>query len=141
MNRPSTAGASARPFLAGAGAGLILVVAMLTPALAQTPAPQAPPQPFAPSWAMLAGWDVFAGKSCGKCHAVRGTLATGTVAPDLTHFAGRPTISTGVLTNTPENLARYLHDPNAVKPGVLMPNFRLSDDDIQALVAYLEGLR
>ena len=62
-------------------------------------------------------------------------------APALTNFGSRETISAGVLTNTPENLARYLRDPQAVKPGVLMPNFHLSDADVEALVAYLEGLK
>lgn len=46
-----------------------------------------------------------------------------------------------MLPHTPENLARYLRDPQAVKPGVLMPNFRLNDADVAALVAYLEGLK
>jgi mono/diheme cytochrome c family protein len=72
-------------FVASAGAALILAVAMLAPALAQTSAPQTPPQPFAPSWAMLAGWDVFAAKGCGKCHAVRG--AGGMEGPDLARIA------------------------------------------------------
>ncbi len=46
-----------------------------------------------------------------------------------------------MLPHTPENLARYLHDPQEVKPGVLMPNFRLQEWEVQALVAYLESLR
>ena len=34
----------------------------------------------------------------------------------------------------------WLHDPNAVKLGSKMPNYHLSDDEIDALVAYLESL-
>jgi cytochrome c oxidase subunit 2 len=40
-----------------------------------------------------------------------------------------------------ENLARWLRNPQAVKPGNLMPNLNLSDQDIAALVAYLESLK
>lgn len=87
------------------------------------------------------GSQIFAQSTCGSCHAIAGTAQQGQAAPALTNFGSRQTISAGVLDNTSENLARYLRDPGAVKPGVLMPNFRLSEDDIAALVAYLEGLK
>ena len=45
------------------------------------------------------------------------------------------------MPNTPENLARWIHDPPAVKPGSFMPNYHLSDEEIQQLVAYLETLK
>ena len=44
----------------------------------------------------------------------------------------------GALENTPENLAAWLHDPDDFKPGSNMPNFKLSDGDVRALVAFLE---
>jgi cytochrome c oxidase subunit 2 len=87
------------------------------------------------------GKRLFAQYACGNCHAIAGTEWNGVAAPALTNFSARQTISAGVLTNTPENLARYLRDPQAVKPGIGMPNFRLSDDEVQALVAYLESLK
>jgi cytochrome c oxidase subunit 2 len=87
------------------------------------------------------GQQVFDQSTCGSCHSIAGTAYNGRAAPALTNFGSRATISAGVLTNTPENLARYLRDPQAVKPGVLMPNFQLGDADIEALVAYLEGLK
>ena len=34
---------------------------------------------------------------CGKCHSVRGTPATGTKGPDLTHLMSRSTIAAGML--------------------------------------------
>ncbi len=98
-----------------------------------------PPQPLAEPLAER-GRAVYAARTCGSCHAIAG-VSTGEAGPDLTHFGSRPTISAGVLVNTPENLARYLANPQAVKPGIYMPNFRLSDEEIAALVAYLEGLR
>jgi len=85
------------------------------------------------------GQQIFQARTCANCHSVQGTTAPPDVGPNLAHFATRDTIATGVLTNTPANLARWLKNPDAYKPGVLMPNLNLSDDELQALVAYLEG--
>jgi len=35
----------------------------------------------------------------------------------------------------------WLHNPPAVKPGSIMPNLNLPDDQVTALVAYLESLK
>ena len=87
------------------------------------------------------GQQIFQQQACGNCHAVRGTSAAGGVAPDLTHVGSRTTLAAGALTNTPDNLQRWLHDPQRVKPGANMPTFKLSDADVQALASYLEGLK
>ncbi|HWV36825.1 MAG TPA: cytochrome c oxidase subunit II [Thermomicrobiales bacterium] len=88
------------------------------------------------------GRQTFLTQSCAACHTVAGTQAQGKVGPDLTHFGNRATIGAGVLTNTPENLEAWLRDPKQYKPGILMPGFdRLSDEQIQSLVEYLEGLK
>jgi len=47
----------------------------------------------------------------------------------------------GALENTPRNLALFLHDPDSFKPGSNMPNVKLSDRELQELVAYLETLK
>jgi cytochrome c oxidase subunit 2 len=44
------------------------------------------------------------------------------------------------LHNTPQNLDRWLADPQQLKPGANMPEVPLSAEDRAALVAYLEGL-
>jgi cytochrome c oxidase subunit 2 len=87
------------------------------------------------------GEQVFLSQTCIDCHAVAGTPAQSIIGPDLTHFDSRETLGAGVLANTPANLRRWLHDPQAVKPGNLMPRFPLSDADVDALATYLEGLR
>lgn len=87
------------------------------------------------------GRQLFAQYACGNCHAIAGTAWTAQAAPSLTNYSARQTISAGVLPHTPENLARYLRNPQAVKPGIYMPNFRLSEPEVQALVAYLESLK
>jgi cytochrome c oxidase subunit 2 len=81
-----------------------------------------------------------ASNSCIACHAVKG-ISAGVLGPDLTHLASRSTIAAGVLANDSASLARWLRDPEAIKPGSKMPTIGLSDDEIAALVAYLRRLR
>lgn len=90
--------------------------------------------------AAVRGKEVFLSLPCGGCHAIRGTSAAGVVGPDLTHMAGRLTIGAGTLDNTPENLRAWLRDPQAVKPGNLMPTPQLDDAQLEDLATYLEGL-
>lgn len=105
--------------------------------LAEEAAPADPPAtPVAERGATL-----FAQVGCGACHTVRGTAADGVVGPDLTHLASRATLGGGILPNDPETLAEWISDTEALKPGVLMPSFgMLPEDDLDAIVAYLEGL-
>lgn len=84
------------------------------------------------------GVELFTG-ACVSCHTIQGISDT-RVGPNLTHFASRTTFAGAILDNTPQNLARWLRDPPAVKPGSKMPNLGLGPEDIQALVAYLESL-
>ena len=86
------------------------------------------------------GRDVFLSSPCVGCHTVRGTTAAGVLAPDLTHVGSRLRLAAGTLENTPENLRRWLEDPQAVKPGNLMPTPALDSGQLDDLAAYLEGL-
>jgi len=85
--------------------------------------------------AVKSGRKVFLGQSCVNCHRVRGTPARGNYAPDLTHLMSRQTLASGMVPNTPENLRRWIADPQKIKPGCLMPAFGLSDRDL--IVGYL----
>ncbi len=83
----------------------------------------------------------FGTGSCLACHAVNGIEgATATIGPNLTHIGGRQTIAAGILEMSDEELARWLRNPPAVKPGSKMPSYNLTDDQIEALVAYLRSL-
>jgi cytochrome c oxidase subunit II len=84
---------------------------------------------------------LFSTGACIGCHTIAGTNAQGTLGPNLTHFASRDIFAGGVMTNTPDNLARWLADPQVIKPGNDMPNLKLTPDQINALVAYLESLK
>jgi cytochrome c oxidase subunit 2 len=94
------------------------------------------------------GMDLFmngvsGGGQCTACHAVGGTNATSPAAPNLTHFAA-PThecfAGCNWETADQEALKAWLRDPPAVKLGSKMPNYNLTDDEIDALTAYLSSL-
>jgi len=86
------------------------------------------------------GRELFLTGSCMLCHAVQGTSAQGRRGPDLTHFASRSHIGAGSIANSPQALARWIEDPQKLKPGANMPSHFLPADDLAALVAYLETL-
>jgi cytochrome c oxidase subunit II len=80
-------------------------------------------------------------QSCAACHIIRGTEAQfGRTGPDLTHFGRRYTVAAGVLENNEANLADWIRDPQALKPGALMPNMGLTEDQIRHITAYLHSL-
>lgn len=87
------------------------------------------------------GQAVFMSASCALCHSIQGTNAGGTTGPDLTHLASRDMIAAGALRNTPRNLARWIRNPQQLKPGVNMPATALTPKDLDALVSYLSSLR
>ena len=87
------------------------------------------------------GQEVFLSSSCVMCHTIAGTPAGSRIGPDLTHLASRRTIAAGTLPNTRGNLAGWIVNPQAIKPGVRMPATRLDSDDLQALLTYLESLK
>lgn len=91
--------------------------------------------------AVAAGRELFTTKACATCHAVRGTTAAGNVAPDLTHFAGRRHMLSDLLETNADNLRAWLRDPQAVKPGALMPDFLLTTTEVEQLTAYLMQLQ
>jgi cytochrome c oxidase subunit II len=88
-----------------------------------------------------AGRHVFESTACVNCHAVAGTMADGRFGPDLTHLMSRDTIAAGAAANTPENLKLWIRNPDAIKPGSLMPAMNLNDHDFDLMVAYLESLK
>ncbi|MCC6383003.1 MAG: cytochrome c oxidase subunit II [Dehalococcoidia bacterium] len=91
--------------------------------------------------AVQRGLQVFLGSSCAACHTVRGTAATATSGPDLTHVASRSRIGAGTLETTPGNFARWVTETQSVKPGVNMPSTDLDPTALDALVAFLVSLK
>ena len=98
-------------------------------------------QPAVQDQSVMTGRQVFEHTACINCHTVSGTAADGRFGPDLTHLMSRTTIAAGAAANTPENLHLWIQDPDAIKPGSLMPVIKLSDADLDAVVNYMETLR
>ncbi|EJC64674.1 cytochrome c oxidase, subunit II [Rhizobium leguminosarum bv. viciae WSM1455] len=96
----------------------------------------------APSGAeAIAGRAVFLAKQCAACHTIRGTAASGSSGPDLTHVGSRRTIAAGLLETTRGSLAAWIADPQTLKPGNNMPLVPLTADELRQLSAYMESLR
>jgi cytochrome c oxidase subunit 2 len=87
------------------------------------------------------GQEIFLRSTCITCHTITGTPAGGQVGPSLTHLASRQSIAARTLPNQPASLARWIRNPQAIKPGVIMPQHALDADDLESLVAYLESLQ
>jgi cytochrome c oxidase subunit 2 len=95
------------------------------------------------------GRQLFASKTCISCHTIRGVPgALGITGPDLTHVGARSSIAGGLLDNTPEQIRRWIHNPELVKPGnkmwvtgYLVNHIQLTPDDEAGLAAFLESLK
>lgn len=87
------------------------------------------------------GAQLFQQIACKSCHTIAGTDAKGTVGPDLTHLASRETLGAGVMDNNQGNLTAWVNDPQKIKPGANMPALGLTNQQLQAIVAYLETLK
>ena len=78
---------------------------------------------------------------CGSCHTIAGVpRAQGQVGPRLADLNERVMIA-GRLANTPDNLVRWIEDPQGVSPGTDMPNLAVTDVDARDIAAYLLMLR
>lgn len=129
-------------------AGLLLVPALLLATLLAAACSGGTPAATGTPGATVdvSGGDAAAGRQlfiqqCAACHIVTSIpQARGRVGPDLSTYATQPQIA-GLVPNTPENLARFLKNPSAVKPGTAMPNLGLSDQQVANLVAFMQGLR
>lgn len=89
------------------------------------------------------GQQIIATKPCVGCHTIPGIPgANGTVGPNLAGVASRPKIAGGAVNNGgPDDLKAWILNPPAKKPGTLMPNVGLTDDEATKIVAYLELLK
>jgi cytochrome c oxidase subunit 2 len=91
--------------------------------------------------AQSAGEQLFMSRGCGGCHQLRGTEASGTVGPDLTHVASRSTLGALTIPNDEHELAAWIENPQAIKPGNHMPDLGLSHSEAETIAAFLKELR
>jgi cytochrome c1 len=93
------------------------------------------------SEAQKRGSDLISANGCGTCHTIPGiTGARGNVGPPLNKIGTRVFIA-GVLRNNPENMVRWLKNPQAVVPGNAMPDMHLTDAQARDITAYLVELQ
>lgn len=137
--------------VAGALAVVALVLLALsfvewraTPMAAATePTPMPTTVPPTPTVSLAEyGRALFQAKGCGTCHRHDGlgvervismddnpglSLAGANGAPDLTHYQPDPAF-----------VRSWLRDPQAIRPATEMPKLHLDDDEIEALIAFLQ---
>src|SRR3990170_2870982 len=105
----------------------------------QNPPSRPPAKAVELSGAAAAGKEVFLSKGCIACHrAPNVPEAQGTLGPNLAGI-GNPTTHpkiAAVVDNTPENMKRWLQEPQKVKPGSAMPSLGLTDAEAANLTAF-----
>jgi len=83
------------------------------------------------------GESMFIQYGCGSCHALKNVrTATGAVGPPLDGIATRVIIG-GHLSNTPDNMQRWIRDPQQVSPGTAMPDLNVGAQDARDMTAFL----
>lgn len=98
--------------------------------------------PSAPEDEMaIEGQRLFVMSRCAECHNVDGTAASGDLGPDLTHLGSRRTLGAGMLEYSLGQEGIWIMHSQEIKPGNLMPSFELSDEELGALLAYIDTLK
>jgi cytochrome c2 len=98
-----------------------------------------PPEPGTPA---AEGRAVIAQKGCTGCHVIPGFNAGANVGPSLAGVGSRTSIAGGaVQVQGVEDLARWVLNPPALKPGTAMPATGLAEDEAAKVAAYLERLK
>jgi cytochrome c len=78
---------------------------------------------------------------CASCHTIPGLAeADSLVGPPLKNIAGRTYVG-GVLSNTPDNMIRWIQNPPGVDPLTAMPNLGVSEEDARDIASYLYTLK
>lgn len=126
-----------------AGLAAIAVVLLLVSVIPWAPAGTAEPAGSAPATTgpdlVAEGRALFRAKGCVTCHAhaavsipaagsLEGMIQGDGFAPNLTSYQ----VETDFVR-------LWLRDPAAVRPGTRMPALELSEDEIDALIAFLDG--
>ena len=83
------------------------------------------------------GRDLITQYGCGSCHTIPGIKgATATVGPPLESFKKRVYIG-GRITNTPEQLTKWIVNPREFDPKTAMPAVGVDEAQARDIAAYL----
>jgi cytochrome c len=78
---------------------------------------------------------------CQACHTIPGVSgADGTIGPSMEGIARRAYLA-GKLQNEPQNMIRWIREPQEVSPGTVMPEMGVTEQDGRDIAAYLYTLR
>jgi mono/diheme cytochrome c family protein len=87
------------------------------------------------------GRRAIAQHACVTCHRIPGMVGPNSpVGPPLERIGTRAVLA-GLLPNTPENMARWLQEPQRVHPGSAMPDLGVDARDARDMAAYLATLK
>ncbi len=87
------------------------------------------------------GREIIPAYGCNACHSIPGVRGTDArVGPPLKGIGSRSFIA-GVLPNQPDNMIRWIRDPQAVDSLTAMPNLGVSARDARDIAGYLYTLR
>lgn len=90
----------------------------------------------------VAGEQIFVTGPCSMYHPVRGTIAGGRVAPNLTHIGSRQFILANLFPNNDAYFEAWITDARSLKPRTQMPDLtQFNGEQLPDLVAYLDQLK
>ena len=129
-------------FCGASHANMMFKVTVVPPAEFDAWVAQQKAPPAAPDSTSLAarGLAVYQKGQCVACHMIDG-VSYGVLGPNLGKIATRTTIASGMFPNDDAHMAAWIKNAPAKKPGSLMPNMNMSDEDVAAVVAYLRTRR
>ncbi len=134
LGLPDVSGLAKRPLGVAAGVTIVIAIVYLTIQAYAGVKPYGDVIPV-PDRQLTAteekGLQVFAGKECAYCHQIlgRGGHRTG---PDLANIAARG--------KNIEDLARFVKDPQKVRPSSIMPKYALPEQDLRAVAEFMLAL-
>lgn len=101
-----------------------------------------PPPPPTPNPDVPPGQALFE-TNCTTCHQNDDFPNGGVIGPSLAGIDALEQTQVVGIEVSPEGLSAWLHDPQAIKPGTIMPpapSLGLNDEQIGQIIAYLLGL-
>jgi cytochrome c2 len=117
---------------------LVILMLVLSLACAKKEAPAAQQTPAAPAGDAARGSQLVTDYGCTMCHAIPSIAGPqGSLGPSLAGLASRPSISQGAVSNTPENVAKFIQNPTALNPQSSMPPVAMPDADARDIAAFL----
>ncbi len=122
------------------GAALVLAVAACL-AMPHPAMPNSDRKMVAPLWEVGGnadrGADAIIRHGCFSCHAIPGIRrANGRVGPKLHEIREQMYVG-GVLANFPENMVKWIMNPQRYSPETAMPDLDVPEQDARDITAYL----